>query len=157
MNGRFFAISVFLACISLASCQFDDEGGFDDGRSPGKFNDDGGEERVASSDDDSAGDAGQTGPGLKKLGPFNTSLESEDGLSLVLSWTVFIEDESDDRLNDIEFRITTNSDRLNWMAFGFTKDNDFAKADWFVAWKSLRKNRIYTRVRSVLYPFLMHN
>lgn len=88
----------------------------------------------------------------RKLGPFNMSLES-GATRLFLTWSVFIEDDLDDRMNEIEFSLFTNSKKINWVAFGFAKGNDFRKADWFVAWKSIRKGRIYSKVKGYCMMF----
>ena len=85
-----------------------------------------------------------------RLGPFNISLETH-AVILRLSWVVLLEDVSSVEPSSIEFQLSTNSSKINWIAFGFTKNNQFNGADWFVAWKSRRK-RVYSKV-----PFMLKN
>ena len=134
-------ISVFLTVylIANARCQVD-ENDADFGQGKDAFNNDG---SPPANDDREDFEQDNSGNG-RQLGPFNISLETHP-FSLSLTWTVFIEDEKDNRRNDIEFKLFTNSNKINWVAFGFAKRNEFKTADWFVAWKS-KKKRIYTKV-----------
>lgn len=101
-------------------------------------------------DDDDA--AFRHGSIATRLGPFNISLETHP-VTLRLSWVVLLEDESSNEPSSIEFQLSTNSSKINWIAFGFTKNNQFSGADWFVAWKSRRKRVVYSKVPFMLKRF----
>jgi len=134
--------SVFLVVIAASNvaCRQETESAFPDS---GFRNDDldNDEKNPFQAEDD---DAKLSQEGMPRLGPFNTTLDT-DPVTLRLAWTILLEDESSWENADIEFKLFSNSTKINWVAFGFTKDKKFNKADWFVAWKSHKKGVVHTR------------
>jgi len=111
--------SVFLVVIAASNvaCRQETESAFPDS---GFRNDDldNDEKNPFQAEDD---DAKLSQEGMPRLGPFNTTLDT-DPVTLRLAWTILLEDESSWENADIEFKLFSNSTKINWVAFGFTKD-----------------------------------
>ena len=131
--------------VSTANSQRDSDS--DVGHGDDSFED--GDRNPILSDDDDMQEGHESESTPRRLGPFNTSLES-GAISLRLFWTVLTEDKNNNEPTEIEFTLLTNASKIKWLAFGFTENKRFNEADWFVAWKSHRGRSIYTKVRSVI-------